>query len=138
MTAEMAQRGYAMENAERAIINTWSWWYRKQGYHKIARFDRNGRLGAPYVLYKLKNMWPPEVRAQKMHKARPITPGCAHPMASLLGLVGRAWSFIIKQIEEENCIVHTAQSVPKVLENMTRAMKADWQSERWAKRFATM
>ena len=87
------------------LISAWRWFYRKKGWHKITKFDSKGRVTAPYALYKAKNVTDPTVRAQKLHKARPITPYAKHPMAKLLSLVGRAWSFVLRHLKGEHFIL---------------------------------
>lgn len=103
---------------EKDILKTWEAWYRSMGYHRVAPFKRSGGLGEPYALYKAKNMTDPNVRREKLHKARPIAPGCKHPAAKVLGLVGRAWSFVVKQLKGDHFIVNTTQEVPQRLREM--------------------
>ena len=98
---------------EKDILKTWEAWYRSMGYHRVAPFKRSGGLGEPYALYKAKNMTDPDVRREKLHKARPIAPGCKHPAAKVLGLVGRAWSFVVKQLKGDHFIVNPTQKWPQ-------------------------
>jgi len=58
-----------------------------------------------------------------LHKARPIAPGCKHPMARLLSWVGRAWSFLLRNLKGEHCIVHKTGDVPKILDEMATRMR---------------
>ena len=71
------------------VIGAWKHFYKGQGWGELARFDRNGKLGVPYCLFKAKNIIDPEVRAAKWHKARPITPTFHHPMKRLMHMVGK-------------------------------------------------
>ena len=109
------------QGTEADLLQTWEWWYKKQGWHRLAKYDKKGSLGKPYALYKLKNMQDPEVRKTKLHKARPIAPGCKHPMARLMSAVGRAWSFIAKQMRGEHFVLHNTNDVPEKL----RVMEAE-------------
>ena len=99
------------------IIKAWRWWYQKRGYQKIAKFDGSGGISKPYALYKDKNL-KPEVRHEKLHKARPITPGCKHPMAKMLSAAGRAWSFLVKQLRGQHYVLHTTRAAPKEMDRM--------------------
>ena len=63
------------------------------------------------------------MRAQKLHKARPITPYAKHPMAKLLSLVGRAWSFALRHLKGEHFIQHDCQSVPQMLREAAEALR---------------
>ena len=105
------------------LISAWRWFYRKKGWHKITKFDSKGRVTAPYALYKAKNVTDAAVRARKLHKARPITPYAKHPMAKLLSLVGRAWSFALRHLKGEHFIQHDCQSVPRMLKEAAEALR---------------
>ena len=105
------------------LISAWRWFYRKKGWHKITKFDSKGRVTAPYALYKAKNVTDAAVRARKLHKARPITPYAKHPMAKLLSLVGRAWSFALRRLKGEHFIQHDCQSVPQMLSEAAEALR---------------
>ena len=57
-------------------------------------------------------------------KARPIAPGTSHPMKALLGLAGRAWSFITSQMTGDHFVINKTQDVPTFLEETQRTMGA--------------
>ena len=108
---------------DKHLVTAWRWHYRKRGWHKVTRFNVRGRITQPYALYKAKNVTDPETRATKVHKARPITPYSKHPMAKLLSLVGRAWSFALRHLKGEHFIVHDCQSVPALLHEISEQLR---------------
>ena len=117
--AETRRQG---KGTEEDIIKAWRYWYQKNGYQKIAKFDVNGVVSKPYALYKDKNL-KTDVRSKKLHKARPITPGCKHPMARMLSAVGRAWSFLVKQLPKPHYVLHTTQEAPQAMDVMCEKLK---------------
>lgn len=121
MTVETVTRRYG-RGTKQDILNAWRWWYQKRGYHKIAKFDAKGEISQPYGIYKDKNL-KPEVRGEKLHKARPITPGCKHPMARILSAVGRAWSFLVRQLPEPSYVLHTTQAAPIAMDQLCANMR---------------
>jgi len=100
------------------VIKAWKQYYKSQGWDKIARFDHKGRLGTPYVLFKAKNITDPEVRKEKWSKARPIAPTFHHPMKKLLHVAGKAWYFIVNQINGEHFVIKSTRDVPKFFEEV--------------------
>jgi len=68
------------------------------------------------VLFKAKNITDPKTREEKIDKARPIAPTFAHPMRSLLHLVGKAWYFMAKTMQGEHFIINSTQDVPYFLD----------------------
>ena len=60
-----------------------------------------------------------EARETKWRKARPISPGMAHPMKRLLSYVGRAWSFVTSQLLGEHFVIQKTHEVPEFLEKST-------------------
>ena len=104
------------------LIGAWRWFYRKKGWDKVARFEGKGQITESYVLYKQKNVTERAVREQKLHKARPITPCCKHPMAKFLVYIGRARSFVLRHLEGEHFTVHDCQSVPKMLLDISQQL----------------
>ena len=100
------------------IVSTWARLYKERGWNKYAQFNAKGGFNRPYILFKAKNVLNLETREVKWAKARPIAPGTKHPMRKLLGLVGRAWSFVVARknnpLRESFVIDHSGQ-VPSVL-----------------------
>ena len=77
----------------------------------------------PYILFKSKNV-KPEVRQAKWKKARPIAPGTKHPMRRLLGLVGRAWSFVAADMPGDHFVIKSGNEVPRFLDQAGEQLKA--------------
>ena len=101
------------EGTEQDLIDIWEWHYNKSGWAKIAPFNRKGKLGNAYVMFKHK-YWK-ELDHPKQMKARPVNPMCAHPMWQLFNAVGRAWMFIVNQWETEHHILRDAMNVPNII-----------------------
>ena len=101
------------QGTERDIINVWHKEYQQRGWDKITSFEKRGGFNTPYVLFKAKNITDPEVRRAKWKKVRPIAPGTKHPMRKLLGLVGRAWAFVTRQLPGEHLVLNKCQDMPR-------------------------
>ena len=63
------------------------------------------------------------IREKKLHKARPITPCCQHPMAKFLKYVGRALSFALTFLKGEHFILNKCQDVPKELQKISMELQ---------------
>ena len=100
---------------ERDIVEMIRMIYKRRGWDKYARFERNGGFNQPYILFKAKNVIDPSVRQEKWHKARPIAPGTKHPARRLLHYVGRAWSFVTARMEGEGFTIQKGSQVPGFL-----------------------
>ena len=90
---------------ESDVVKAWGKLYRSKQWHRYAQYNRKGGFCVPYILFKAKNITDPSVRAQKWAKARPIAPATRHPMKSLFGLTGRAWSYITSRLESSNFVI---------------------------------
>ena len=99
--------------SEDDVLKAWGREYRAKGWHKYAKFNPNGGFNKPYILFKAKNVIDPEVRKRKWKKVRPIAPGTKHPARDLLGLVGRAWSFVTSRLPGEHFVLNKCQDVPE-------------------------
>jgi hypothetical protein len=106
---------------EQDVVRAWEVIYKRRGWNKIASYNRKGGFNKPYVLFKAKNV-APSVRAAKLMKTRPIAPGTKHPMRRLLGLVGRAWSFVTSQMSGEHMVINKCHEVPEFLQGAAKAL----------------
>ena len=111
------QRGDAKD-----IVELFQRIYKRRGWDKYAKFNRQGGPQTPYVLFKSKNVTDPQIRESKLMKARPIAPGTRHPMRKLLHYVGRAWSFITARMPGEHFAINKCAEVPKFLEQAGREL----------------
>ena len=100
---------------EKEVVKAMEHFYKSKGWNKYATFNRKGGFNKPYILFKAKNVTDPEVRQRKWKKVRPIAPGTRHPMRRLLGLAGRAWSFITSHLPGEHFVTNKVQDVPTFL-----------------------
>ena len=100
----------------RDVVNAWKVLYKSRGWSKYAPFDTKGGFNQPYILFKAKNVTDPEKRARLWKKARPIAPGTKHPMRRLLGMAGRAWSFIAARIPGEHMVLNKTSQVPAFIQ----------------------
>ena len=105
------------------VIKVWGRAYKQWGWHKYATFNSKGMFQQPYVLFKAKNIIDPELRQTKgVEKPRPIAPSTQHPMRRLLGLVGRAWSFVAANLDGENFVINHSGAVPAFLRYANAAL----------------
>ena len=122
MNARLLSAASKQRGTERDILNAWRRAYRSKGWDAYARFEGGKAIGfnRPYILFKAKNVTDPIVRKEKWRKVRPIAPGTRHPMRRLLGLVGRAWSFVTKREnlvgDDEAWPIDACHHVPAFLE----------------------
>ena len=103
------------------LFDFWRVFYKKQGWHKVCKFNSKGKIGNAYALHKHKNCKTVELQQQKLHKARPITPMKNHPMAQFLHYIGRAWMFIVNQWSGEHSILKSCQEFPKFVQDTVNA-----------------
>ena len=102
------------------VMKMWQRIYKANGWQRYAPFNTKGNFNQPYVMFKAKNITNHQVRREKWKKTRPISPGTNHPMRKLLGLVGRAWSFVTANMEGEHFVIAHGGEVPKFLEEASK------------------
>jgi len=112
----------AQKGTEQDIIKLFAKIYKKQGWDKYAKFDNKGGFNQPYILFKAKNMIDPKQRRLKWAKVRPIAPGTKHPMRKLLHYVGRAWSYVTREIPGEHCVINKTSEVPEFFREVNRTL----------------
>ena len=123
LTKEILQTSPAPQKevgTDRDVVKAWEVLYKRYGWNKIATFNKSGGFNRPYILFKAKNVTDPEIRKSKWKKVRPIAPGTRHPMHRLLGLVGRAWSFVTSQMPGDHMVINKCQEVPQFLKEAER------------------
>ena len=105
------------KGGEKDIVALYARIYQKHGWARYAKFNHQGGLNQPYILFKAKNMVEHETRGQKWMKVRPIAPGTKHPMRQLMHYVGRAWSFVTARLPGEHLVINKTSKVPEFLED---------------------
>jgi hypothetical protein len=113
--APVNQRGTTQD-----IIKMWQRIYKTNGWQRYAPFNTKGDFNQPYIMFKAKNITNHQTRQEKWKKTRPISPGTSHPMRKLLGLVGRAWSFVTANMVGEHFIIPHGGKVPQFLEEASK------------------
>ena len=111
------------KGSEQDITKMFARIYKKRGWDEYAKFNMQGGLGVPYVLFKAKNMIDQKTRKLKWTKVRPIAPGTKHPMKKLLHYVGRAWSFVTTQVPGDHLVINKTSEVPKFLKEASELAK---------------
>ena len=104
------------QGGEKDVKELYARIYRKRGWGQYAKFNNQGGLNQPYVLFKAKNVVDHATRRVKWMKVRPIAPGTKHPMRRLMHYVGRAWSFVTARIPGEHLVINKTSQVPAFLE----------------------
>ena len=122
--AEKRQQG-----SEKDIMALWRWQYKQRGWSSVVGLRQKCGLNTPYILFKAKNVTDATTRKDKLYKVRPIAPGTKHPMKPLLGLVGRAWHFISKQVPGENFVINSGEEVPAFLEEAQTKLRPQGKME---------
>jgi hypothetical protein len=112
----------AAAGEEQDIVRIWGEIYRRNGWQRYGRFNSQGGFNKPYVLFKAKNVTDPTIRAAKLWKCRPISPGTKHPMRRILHLCGRAWSFVTARLPGEHFVINHGGQVPAFLQEAERCL----------------
>ena len=111
------------EGTAKDIVQLWERHYKKQGWDKLATYNKKGDFNRPYILFKSKNITDHEVRKTKWDKIRPIAPQTKHPMKKLFHLTGRAWSFISANIPGEHFVLNHGGQLPAFFEETQNTLR---------------
>ena len=111
------------EGNAKDIVQLWERHYKKQGWDKLATYNKKGDFNKPYILFKSKNITDHEIRQTKWDKIRPIAPQTKHPMKKLFHLTGRAWSFISANIPGEHFVLNHGGQLPAFFEETQNTLR---------------
>jgi hypothetical protein len=108
------------------VIKAWKGIYKAKGWQRFGKFDDNGDINKPYILFKSKNVTSKDIRKEKWAKARPITPQTKHPMRIMYGKAGRAWYFIATNAEIGGLTIPNLQDIPEFLRQSSSEIRKEY------------